>query len=112
MTTLEGLRCFNHALREAVARCPECERVYCRECVTEHEHRVLCARCLDVAAEEESRRGGVLRGGARVAAAAVACALAWTFFYLVGAGLLTLPSQFHEDFLAPEPAPLEDRSRS
>ena len=40
-------RCFQHAGREAVARCPECERFYCRECVTEHEGRMICRSCLD-----------------------------------------------------------------
>ena len=39
-------RCFNHAGREAVARCPECGQFFCRECITEHEDRVLCSACL------------------------------------------------------------------
>jgi hypothetical protein len=39
-------RCWNHELREAVCRCPECGRSFCRECVTEHEARLLCAACL------------------------------------------------------------------
>jgi len=39
-------RCWNHELREAVCRCPECGRSYCRECVTEHQARLLCASCL------------------------------------------------------------------
>ncbi|MCI0613826.1 rhomboid family protein, partial [bacterium] len=36
-------RCFFHSQREAVVRCPECGRYYCRECVTEHLDRLLCA---------------------------------------------------------------------
>jgi hypothetical protein len=39
-------RCFNHGMREAAARCPECGRFYCRECITEHDDRVLCSACL------------------------------------------------------------------
>ena len=39
-------RCFNHATREAVARCPECHHFFCRECITEHDDRVLCTGCL------------------------------------------------------------------
>ena len=38
--------CWNHETREAVCRCPECGRSYCRECVTEHAARLLCAACL------------------------------------------------------------------
>ena len=32
--------------REAVARCPECTQFFCRECITEHDDRVLCSACL------------------------------------------------------------------
>jgi len=39
-------RCLNHTFREAVARCPECGHYFCRECITEHEDRVVCASCL------------------------------------------------------------------
>ena len=46
MDDLLHQRCFNHMLREAVACCPECRRYFCRECVTEHEDKVLCAACL------------------------------------------------------------------
>src|SRR6266576_2922250 len=38
--------CWNHEAREAVCRCPGCARPFCRECVTEHEARLLCAQCL------------------------------------------------------------------
>ena len=47
MTALAHQRCFNHALREAAARCPGCGNFFCRECVTEHDDRVLCAACLE-----------------------------------------------------------------
>ena len=43
---LSAQRCFNHAGREAVARCPECSRYFCRECISEHRGRVVCAGCL------------------------------------------------------------------
>ena len=38
--------CKIHPAREAVARCPECSSYYCRECITEHEFRMVCASCL------------------------------------------------------------------
>ena len=46
MRSLSLQRCFNHAHREAAARCPECTHFYCRECITEHDDRVICAACL------------------------------------------------------------------
>lgn len=39
-------RCLRHDLREAAGRCPACRRYYCRECLTEHDHRLLCVTCL------------------------------------------------------------------
>ncbi len=67
MTELWTQRCQFHALREAVARCPECQRYFCRECVTEHDERLLCASCLRKLLERSSpdkRRGrALLRAG-------------------------------------------------
>jgi hypothetical protein len=52
-------RCWNHELREAVCRCPSCGRHFCRECVTEHESRLLCAACLQaIALAAPARRYG------------------------------------------------------
>ena len=39
-------RCRRHPDRPAAARCPECGEAHCRECVVEHEGRILCAACL------------------------------------------------------------------
>ena len=99
MPALALQRCLNHAAREAVARCPECGRFYCRECITEHDERVICAACLQkvvqAAAPVTRRRvtlwpvfqltGGVL----------VACSV----FYLIGRLLLALPDSFHDGSL-------------
>lgn len=46
MTELRQQRCFRHDQREASGRCPSCRRYYCRECITEHDHRLLCVTCL------------------------------------------------------------------
>ncbi len=43
---LKHKRCFNHADREASARCPSCKNDFCRECITEHDGRMLCVNCL------------------------------------------------------------------
>ncbi|MCK5804051.1 MAG: rhomboid family protein [Lentisphaeria bacterium] len=95
---LTNVRCCNHALREAVAKCPECEEFYCRECVTEHEGRVLCSTCLreqvDVPEQRWSTRG--LLGLARPILSLAAFLIIWLFFQLFGQILLTIPSSFHE----------------
>ena len=89
-------RCFQHVSREAVARCPQCERFYCRECVTEHEGRMICRTCLDALLQEQetssaglfkSLRGWLLAGAGYVFAVYV--------FYQIGRALLRIPSEFH-----------------
>jgi hypothetical protein len=89
-------RCFNHMTREAVARCPECRHFFCRECVTEHDDRVICAACLQKLAPPplRSRRGllGLLRALQFLSGVLVA----WLFFYWMGQTLLRLPSSFHD----------------
>jgi hypothetical protein len=98
MPELVHQRCQHHSLREAVARCPECARFYCRECVTEHEDRVLCASCLRALLQrpEQTARPSRLWLGAQLACSLVA---AWFFFYLIGQVLLSLDSSFHEGTL-------------
>lgn len=108
MAYLAQQRCFNHARREAAARCPECERYFCRECVTEHEDRVLCASCLTRLVGGGKARGARLPGLVRMAAACAAFLVLWFFFYTMGQGLLALPSSFHEGTLwQPDPWELE-----
>jgi hypothetical protein len=99
MPNLAAQRCFNHAQREAAARCPQCGRFFCRECLTEHDDRVICAACLKNLARPPllERRGvtAVLR-----TAQCLASVLAlWLFFYVLGDRLSQLPSTFHESSL-------------
>lgn len=54
MTSLTRQHCHVHPSRQAAARCPQCRRFFCRECVTEHAGRVICSRCLAVFAEQEA----------------------------------------------------------
>ena len=49
--TLTASKCRLHPDREAVARCVGCETLYCRECVAEHDGRMLCSACLAQAPE-------------------------------------------------------------
>lgn len=92
-------RCFNHVAREAVARCPSCAHYYCRECITEHDDRAICAACLRKLARLPLTKRPVFTGLMRVAQCLAGGLLAWFFFYLVGESLLALPSSFHEGTL-------------
>ena len=57
MAALLANRCLHHPVREAVARCPECGQFFCRECITEHEDRVVCSSCLKrLTAKKETKR--------------------------------------------------------
>lgn len=98
---LHRQRCVRHADREAAARCPACGRFFCRECVTEHDGRLLCAACIHRLQErpEEARRL-TLRAALRPAGIAVSAAagflLLWGFYTLAGVILSAVPHKFHD----------------
>lgn len=98
MTTISAKRCFNHALREAVARCPVCGKFYCRECIVEHDGRMICARCL-LPGEATLRKGRFLSGMVRTFQLLTGVLVLWLAFFLMGRALLCLPSSFHEGTL-------------
>ena len=99
MQPLARQRCFNHAQREAAARCLECGQFFCRECVSEHDDRVICASCLaKVARTPLTRRQGFI-GTLRFAQCLLGVVTLWFFFYLIGEGLLAIPASFHEGTL-------------
>ena len=95
MPGLSQQRCFQHSLREAVARCPECRRFYCRECVTEHEDRLLCAACLKKQAKIPLTRHSIFINALRTAQVGFGVLLTVIFFYALGRQLLAIPSTFH-----------------
>lgn len=97
MASLVLQRCLNHGGREAVARCPSCGQFYCRECITEHEERVLCAACLvRFARDRPARPRRVLLAAVRPwLAAGAGLLMAWFTFYALGRGLLMIPSATH-----------------
>src|SRR5437867_12018246 len=99
MPSLAHQLCFNHAEREAVARCPECRRFFCRECVTEHDDRVICAACLRKLAHQPLLKRPAFAAALRAMQCALGLFVAWFFFYLIGTGLLALPNSFHEGTL-------------
>jgi hypothetical protein len=89
-------RCARHTTREAAARCPSCGQFFCRECIVEHEGRLLCAACLAKvggANERRRQRWAVMR---RIATATASAIVLWVSFELMGSLLLKVPPAFHE----------------
>jgi hypothetical protein len=83
-------RCWNHDAREAVCRCPQCGRSFCRECVTEHESRLLCAACLRSAARAGPAHRGSLRRMAPTVMTLAGVLLAWAVYFTAAESLVTL----------------------
>ncbi len=101
MDTLHKSRCINHGSREAVARCPVCRHFFCRECVTEHEGKLVCATCLQssVSKAEAKRSTGRLQRGVEKTDMAFRMAwglfILWIVYYAIGQILLAIPTEFH-----------------
>jgi hypothetical protein len=93
---LHARRCARHVNREAAARCPGCGEFFCRECVVEHDGKLLCASCLARSAKTARRAprsfAAVRRAGTTLAAAVVL----WLLFYALGAVLVRIPPDFHD----------------
>lgn len=96
MESLSQQHCLNHSLREAVARCPECKHFYCRECITEHDDRVICASCLKKLVKPKEAGKHAFAAIGRVAFSLMGLVMAWAFFYWLGQSLLSIPAEFHE----------------
>lgn len=84
-------RCFHHEDREAVSRCPNCGRYFCRECVSPHEGRLLCSPCILSLAEQtealqdvSGQRQRILRAVGQPIGAVLTLVLIWLIFYIVG----------------------------
>ena len=75
-------RCFNHPPREAVCRCMGCSRSFCRECVVDHEGRLVCAACLEKPAQRQEKKSRTVLWTAL--AAVTGFAVAWLCFYAAG----------------------------
>jgi hypothetical protein len=99
MASLTHQRCFNHFQREAVARCTGCRQFFCRECITEHDDRVVCSACLLKLAKVPLTKRRGFAGTMRTAQFLFSLVLLWFFFYLIGEGLLSIPTAFHDGTL-------------
>ena len=89
-------RCLHHPFREAASRCPGCRRCFCRECVTEHEDRVICADCLKKLAVSPQARSKSVRRLLRALLPLAGLLMAWLCFYAVGRTLLLIPASVHD----------------
>jgi hypothetical protein len=95
--------CLHHAQRPAVARCPICREAFCRECVIEHDLRLICARCLTKLSETESGERTSRIPLAACCQLLLALALLWVFFFWIGDALILIPSDFHDGVIWSKP---------
>ena len=105
---LSARRCRRHPARDAAARCVECGGDYCRECVSEHDGRLLCVTCLEKAAkggEKDAPRSG---GARRLLTAGVAALILWLLFYSLGIALVQTSIDGHGTLVHSLPDPAED----
>lgn len=100
-------RCLHHTERQAVARCPRCASYYCRECITEHDEQVVCASCLRSLLKPRTPEGEPRRHWLRritrlpgqlgqLTLLLIGLLIIWSFFHLVGKGLLATPAKYHD----------------
>jgi hypothetical protein len=99
MASLAQQQCLNHSAREAVARCPECRHFYCRECIAEHDDRMICAACLRKLTATQARQWRPWRLLGDAAWGVGGLLTAMLFFYFVGRILLLIPTPFHDGTL-------------
>ena len=88
MSGFSAPTCFVHPGRESVALCLECRHSFCRECVIDHDGRLICAACLarmQVSAAKSHHR---LQAFAQTAGVLVGLILCWMLFYSAGRALL------------------------
>jgi len=96
VTDLVRQLCAHHAQREAAARCPECGRFFCRECVIEHDDRILCASCLKRFLKKSGSKASRFTPFVRAGQLLLGFMILWLFFYYLGQVLISLPASFHE----------------
>jgi len=89
-------RCKNHPDREAVARCPECVKFFCRECITDHDDRVLCTACLKNVLLRQASSFSRLKFPFRALQFLIGFCVVWLFFCYLGHMLLFNIPSFHE----------------
>jgi hypothetical protein len=94
-STFASRRCRNHFERQAACRCPSCGFDFCRECVTEHDERLLCSRCV-AQLETPSARPSRTKSIQAIAQCVAGVTAAWLFFFLAGELTSMVVSPSHE----------------
>ncbi len=92
-------KCYNHASREAVARCPQCSHYFCRECITEHDDVIMCAICLEKASNSTKQKGHFLSHLIVVMLCSFSFFVLWLIFYYFGQQINAIPDGFHKETL-------------
>lgn len=96
MKGLSRQRCLVHNEREAVARCSACTHFFCRECIVEHEGKMICSTCLRKSTGQKEKK--TVRKPGRVLPGLflfVSVFFLWSMFYSMGRSLLRMPNEFH-----------------
>ena len=96
MKALRQNRCFHHPQREAAAKCPSCQRHYCRECVSFVSGRMICSACWNAEQAQEkpsSKRWGQL---GEVAVVSLSFLLVWAAIAGFGRLMASLPDPLHD----------------
>lgn len=96
LETIARSSCLIHPSRPAEARCPQCRRFFCGECITEHEGRLTCAQCLREGRKEEAGGGGRRSYLLPVLQWGIGLLLIWMFFYCCARVLMMMPASFHD----------------
>lgn len=96
MNDLARQLCHRHAQREAAALCLGCSRYFCRECIVEHDDRILCASCLKQLLKSSGSGRSRFAALIGIGQFLIGFLIVWLFFYYLGQALLALPASFHE----------------
>lgn len=89
-------RCYQHSAREAAARCPACRRFFCRECITEHDGKMICGECLRAKRSPQGKSRSLWAVGPLAVLWVLGLGLGFLFFYGMGRILLTMPTSYHD----------------
>ncbi len=88
MSVFTERRCFVHPVREAAGLCVSCRRSFCRECLVDHDHRLMCGSCVAQTVRDSGARPHSRARLLGIAALPVALLIAWAAVYVAGRILL------------------------